>query len=72
MRAGDRIEMAQPGGGGYGRARDRDPELVFCDWLDGKVNSRAVMDVYAVVIDTDSSELDLEATRKLRSSLRDG
>ena len=72
IRSGARIEMAQPGGGGYGRARDRDPELVFSDWLDGKVNSRAVMDVYAVVIDTDSSELDLEATRKLRSSLRDG
>ena len=63
--------MAQPGGGGYGRARDRNPERVFSDWQDGKVSSRSALEIYAVVIDTDSSELDLEATQTLRSSLRD-
>ena len=69
IRRGDTIEMAQPGGGGYGRARDRNPERVFSDWQDGKVSSRSALEIYAVVIDTDSSELDLEATQTLRSSL---
>jgi N-methylhydantoinase B len=62
---GQRLRLETPGGGGYGRARERDPAAVAMDVRLGYVTARAAEREYAVVVDADGV-LDVEATRKLR------
>ena len=57
------------GGGGYGDALDRDPELVLRDVLAGLVTEEPARDVYGVVVDGD--DVDAEATRARRRELRE-
>ena len=56
------------GGGGYGDALDRDPELVLRDVLAGLVTEEPARDVYGVV---DGDDVDAEATRARRRELRE-
>jgi len=53
-------------GGGYGTPLDRDPEAVRKDVEDELVNPEVAYDVYAVVIDPNTLEIDLAATEKAR------
>jgi len=53
-------------GGGYGTPLDRDPEAVRKDVEDELVNPEVAHDVYAVVIDPNTLEIDLAATEKAR------
>lgn len=60
------ISYRTPGGGSYGPALERDPELVLSDVINGKVTPDRAHDVYGVVVDCEKRVVDSEATRQLR------
>jgi N-methylhydantoinase B len=63
----DAIRLELPGGGGFGDPRTRDPERVRDDVLDGLITAEDARRDYGVAVD-DKGHLDLEETRRLRSS----
>jgi N-methylhydantoinase B len=69
MRKGDRFRHIMAGGGGYGPAFERDPELILKDVIAGKVSRERARDDYGVVITGEGRRLrlDREATRALRA-----
>ena len=64
---GDVIEFHSAGGGGYGSAFERDPELVESDVLNGYVSIERARAEYGVVIDPVTRKVDLEATKRIRA-----
>ena len=71
---GETLALWSGGGGGYGDPRQRDPQKVLDDVLDGYITLQAAQDTYAVVITpgdprTLSHQLDHEATSSLRGTL---
>jgi N-methylhydantoinase A/oxoprolinase/acetone carboxylase beta subunit/N-methylhydantoinase B/oxoprolinase/acetone carboxylase alpha subunit len=68
VRAGDRIRMWIPGGGGYGSPLEREPRAVLDDVLDGRVSRAAARNVYGVVLARRT--VDEAATRARRAELR--
>jgi N-methylhydantoinase B len=60
------VTMQTCGGGGYGPASERDPELVLRDVLEGKVSIERAREAYKVAIDESSKRIDKEQTRRLR------
>lgn len=58
------------GGGGIGSPLDRDPEKVRWDVLNDYVSIEAAREVYGVVVDPKTLELDREATTALRGNLK--
>ncbi len=70
LRPGDVVTMDAAGGGGYGDPLQRELELVKRDVLDGYVSLGGARDHYGVVIDPDTMEIDMDATRSLRDSLK--
>ena len=67
---GDLVRLKTGTGGGYGSALDRDPELVRQDVLNGFLSVEQARSIYAVVLEEESREVDLGATKKLRRELR--
>jgi N-methylhydantoinase B len=51
VRPGDRFRVVTAGGGGHGDPRDRDPEAVREDVLDGFVSPNAARDLYGVDVE---------------------
>jgi N-methylhydantoinase B len=45
------VLLEPPGGGGYGDPRERDPELVLADVVDGYVSIEAARDLYGVAVE---------------------
>ena len=72
LRAGDDFQLDTPGGGGYGDALARDPELVLIDLRDGLVTVEAAAREYGVVATRTKGSwaIDLEGTRALRARMR--
>lgn len=77
IKSGDRLIYVNGGGGGYGPATEREPELVLEDVRDGWVSAAAASDTYGVVLreipDTSLTidyEVDERGTRQLRASRR--
>jgi N-methylhydantoinase B len=66
LKQDDLVTHVQPGGGGYGDPRTRDPQLVVRDVWNGKISPAYARMHHLVVIDGVSGELDVEATRALR------
>ena len=66
LRPGDSLRIRSAGAGGWGDPRTREPERVLEDVLDEKVSLARARDVYGVVIDGTTMEIDREATRGLR------
>ena len=75
----DRVRLELPGGGGYGHPRERDPERVLADVVDGYVSLETARELYGVAIEylgdpqrlvrtPEHYWIDLEATQALRSS----
>jgi N-methylhydantoinase B len=58
------------GGGGWGNPLDRDPHAVREDVLDEYVSVEGALRDYGVVIESESLELDLETTRRVREERR--
>ena len=69
-RPGDVITFRQPGGGGYGPATEREPDLVAGDVRNGYVSLQKARELFGVVLDPASLEIDLPATRRLRDAMR--
>jgi N-methylhydantoinase B len=65
---GDRVVMDTAGGGGYGPPRQRDPEQVRHDVLEGYVSLAQARELYGVVLDPDTLALDHDATSALRTT----
>ena len=64
---GSYVTMQTCGGGGYGPASERDPELVLKDVLEGKVSLERAREVYQVAIDLSARKVDEAKTAELRS-----
>lgn len=62
------ITAASPGGGGWGRAFERDPQSVLRDVRDGVVSLEAARVVYGVALTSDQRGVDAVATGRLRAS----
>ena len=59
------------GGGGYGEPMERDPALVAEDCLNGLITRADALDLYGVVIEPDTFEVNSDATAALREARRD-
>jgi N-methylhydantoinase B len=70
LRRGDVIRHEQAGGGGHGDPLERDPALVAADVLNEKITPEYARREHGVVLDPARLEVDAEATRALRASLR--
>jgi N-methylhydantoinase B len=66
----DVISYRTPGGGGYGVAYERDPQLVLRDVINGKVSVWRARAVYGVAIASDNAGIDAETTARLRDQIR--
>lgn len=70
LRRGDVFRHVSAGGGGFGPAFERAPELVLDDVREGKVSREAAERRYGVVIDA-GLQVDEDATRARRASMRE-
>jgi N-methylhydantoinase B len=70
LRPGDVVTMDAAGGGGYGDPLKREVEAVERDVVDGYVSIGAAREHYGVVIDPETMEIDMDATARLRTSLK--
>jgi N-methylhydantoinase B len=61
------LVIGLPGGGGLGVPRERDPELVRQDVLDGLVSAEQARDAYGVAFTADGA-VDTAETARLRNS----
>jgi N-methylhydantoinase B len=72
LRAGDVFNGVPPGGGGFLDPLERAPESVERDIRDGYFTAQRAYDVFGVVIDPKTSNLDLKASEQERLSRRTG
>lgn len=68
--AGDWKQQYLQEGGGFGNPYDRDPERAWENVRDELVSIKRAAQVYGVVIDPATLELDVEATRRLREQFK--
>ena len=64
------VTMQTCGGGGYGPASEREPELVLNDVIEGKVSLERARAVYQVAIDRENRAVDLAETVRVRRDQR--
>lgn len=69
LKRGDVFRHVAAGGGGFGPAIERDPELVLNDVLDDKVSIEAALERYGVAIDPRRMVVDAEATGRRRHAM---
>ena len=70
LKPGDSIRHIQAGGGGWGDPLKRDPAAVQLDVLNERVSVDKAQELYGVVLNPNSLELDEAATSSKRDSLR--
>ena len=70
QRPQDVYSVSWSAAGGFGDPMDREPELVFADWMDGAVTLESAQAIYAVVIESATESVDHAATAKLREDVR--
>jgi len=70
MKRGEVLRWIAAGAGGWGDPLDRDIDLVEWDVLNGKVTVGRAKEDYGVVIDEKTMKADLEATKKLRQTMK--
>ena len=68
LKEGDIFRLDTPGGGGYGDAYARPPDLVLADVREGFVSAEAAARDYGVVLTGDGSAVDEAATAQKRRS----
>ena len=66
MDNGDIMRVRTAGAGGWGNPLERDAELVLDDVRNEKVSVKRAREVYGVIIDEATMELDVEQTKRLR------
>jgi len=67
VRHGEILGKVSGGGGGVGNPFERDPGAVLRDVVNEFVTLEAARETYGVVIDPETLEIDMEATRALRA-----
>ena len=67
---GDLLRMETCGGGGYGPAWERDPQLVLGDVRERKISVARARERYGVAIDPQLLSVDERETAELRSELK--
>jgi len=67
IQKGDIFVVRTPGGGGYGNALERQPEIVLHDVLNGLVPLDAAKKDYGVAIDPVTMKIDWKSTQLLRA-----
>jgi N-methylhydantoinase B len=67
----DVLYMRVASGGGLGDPLDRDPELIRQDLECGIVSSKRAREIYGIVIDQASGDIDVAATELLRKRMRE-
>jgi N-methylhydantoinase B len=72
VRQGDVIRVETCGGGGYGPAWERDPELTLQDVREGKVSTARARECYGVALNARNGCVDLPETHRLRENLKKG
>jgi N-methylhydantoinase B len=70
IKNGDVLRVFTSGAGGWGNPLDRDIELVKTDVLNELVSVNRAKDVYGVIIDPQTKEVDIDATTDLRNSMK--
>ena len=70
LKAGDAYRLRSGGGGGYGAAWQRDVAAVQSDVKQGYVSAAAAAELYGVVLDPATFDIDEDATAKKRAALR--
>ena len=70
LRAGDRVHVQTPGGGGYGPPLDRKPDLVLEDVRLGRYTKLQAEDLFGVVLSGTQPNVEHDATRQLRIKKR--
>lgn len=68
--SGDIMTTQNPGGGGYGDALERDPEMVMSDLRVGAIDQWVAENVYKVAYDKENILLDVKGTEELRKKAR--
>ena len=68
LEPGDIVSYRTCGGGGYGVALERDPELVRQDVRSAKISAERAREMYRVAIDPQSGSVDQAATAALRDA----
>ena len=72
LKTGDRFVTLAAGGAGVGRPEERDPEAVRMDVRNELVSPGMARDVYKVVLNPDTLEVDHKATKELRGIRQQG
>ncbi|HTY68450.1 MAG TPA: hydantoinase B/oxoprolinase family protein [Alphaproteobacteria bacterium] len=72
LKTGDAFRLRSGGGGGYGSPLERPIEAVQHDVRQGYVTARAAAELYGVVIDPATFEVDLMATEHARAARKSG
>jgi len=70
LEPGDILDQDSGGGGGVGSPLERDVEKVRWDALNEYISIEAARNIYGVVIDAKTFEVDAEATKTLRKKLK--
>ncbi len=68
---GDSVRVSTPGGGGYGDPLERDPDLVAIDVRRGYYPVSDAAELFGVVLDEQTLEVDLAATKNARRHAAD-
>ncbi len=66
MGRGDMVSLRTGGGGGWGNAMTRDPERVLWDVKNDYISVEDAKNIYGVIINPSTLEIDLEKTKELR------
>jgi N-methylhydantoinase B len=66
------VTLELPGGGGFYPPEERDPEMVREDVEDGFVGLRDAREIYRVVLDPETHEIDYQKTAELRAVRKPG
>ena len=66
LRAGQRLRLETPGGGGWGDAASREPAKVAGDVARGFVSAQSAREAYRVALGPDGA-VDAEGTLRLRA-----
>jgi len=69
LKPGQKVTLELPGGGGFYPPQERDPEMVRRDVIEGFVSLEQAKEIYKVVLDPVSLEIDWAATEKMRAAL---
>jgi N-methylhydantoinase B len=70
LKPGDAFKIRSGGGGGYGDPLERPPAQVAYDVRQGYVSVACAADLYGVVLDSETLEVDAAATEELRATKR--